>query len=465
MEVEILEAIKKSKQAEKIQDIISEVELLSETSQDTHKSFNDEFLPATIDMGKSIDGIFEVVSKSYRHMTTVDSGDVEQSKPEITALGRIIEILDVNGVENREGFEGLYTQLQLINESLSDTQGIFERRAKEESLDSEEKSMSNLPSSVDTSLKPKELDSKSSKGIFGMVGSLFGSIGKGVAKGGKGVLGLITKIASPILKPVMGALKMAGPVGLVITGIMGLFDAVNGWFQASDITGKSEEALTTFDKIMSAISGMLSGFSFGLVDVKTVYGFLTEKIPAYITEVKNLFSEFVDTFGHNFPLLVEMGTNIKNFFKPIGDWLSDGGFNETLDTVMNVLGKIKDWASGIISAVPETLSGLPSKIMDNVGNTFSNLASNIFGSDKSIDGGKLEQSPVMIAEARKVKQNLNTKSVEMSKKNFDESKSGKEAPIVNNIVNNTTNNTSSGGGKSIGTILDTDLQLQMMVGV
>jgi hypothetical protein len=52
---------------------------------------------------------------------------------------------------------------------------------------------------------------------------------------------------------------------------MAAFDAVDGWKNAGNITGKDESQLTTSDKFAAATASVLSGLTFGLVDSKTMY--------------------------------------------------------------------------------------------------------------------------------------------------------------------------------------------------
>jgi len=56
-------------------------------------------------------------------------------------------------------------------------------------------------------------------------------------------------------------------LGWVITIIMALFDGVKGFLNADEITGK----ISTFgDKMVAALSSILSGFTLGLIDSKTI---------------------------------------------------------------------------------------------------------------------------------------------------------------------------------------------------
>lgn len=67
------------------------------------------------------------------------------------------------------------------------------------------------------------------------------------------------------------ALKAVPGLGLAVTAGMAAFDAVDGWKNAANISGKDEKDLTTGDKVQAATASVLSGLTFGLVDSKKMY--------------------------------------------------------------------------------------------------------------------------------------------------------------------------------------------------
>lgn len=71
--------------------------------------------------------------------------------------------------------------------------------------------------------------------------------------------------------PGASALKAVPGLGLAVTAGMAAFDAVDGWKNAANITGKDESQLTTSDRMQAATASALSGLTFGLVDSKTMY--------------------------------------------------------------------------------------------------------------------------------------------------------------------------------------------------
>jgi len=67
-----------------------------------------------------------------------------------------------------------------------------------------------------------------------------------------------------------GALRMArflGPIGVAITAGMAIYDGVQGWDDAEGQLGIKGDASTT-NKMSSAMGGVISGLSFGLLDSK-----------------------------------------------------------------------------------------------------------------------------------------------------------------------------------------------------
>lgn len=84
--------------------------------------------------------------------------------------------------------------------------------------------------------------------------------------------------------------KFIPGVGLVISGVIGLFDAVRGFFNASEISGKSEELLTLGDKVQAAISSFISGITFGLVGPESVFSTIDKGITFFKETFGDIFS-------------------------------------------------------------------------------------------------------------------------------------------------------------------------------
>lgn len=101
----------------------------------------------------------------------------------------------------------------------------------------------------------------------------------------------LTKLA-PVFKFFgMGAkfAKAIPVLGWVITGIMALIDGIKGFLNADEITGK----ISTFgDKMVAALSSILSGFTLGLIDTKTIAKVI-EPLNILFNSLKEQFDSFI----------------------------------------------------------------------------------------------------------------------------------------------------------------------------
>lgn len=132
----------------------------------------------------------------------------------------------------------------------------------------------------------------------------------------------LTKLA-PIFKFFgMGArfMKAIPVLGWVITGIMALVDGVKGFLNADAITGK----IADFgDKMVAALSSILSGFTLGLIDTKTIakvieplnilFNSLKEQFDSYINVIDSVVGYFKGTKSMD-DVVDSLGGYIKTMF-------------------------------------------------------------------------------------------------------------------------------------------------------
>lgn len=157
------------------------------------------------------------------------------------------------------------------------------------------------------------------------------------------VFGFIGKIFKPfkaLMPAVKGGLKLTKGIpiiGQVITAVMAIFDGISGWFNASDISGKSEETLTIGDKVMASISSIISGLSFGFLDVKKVFSFLSDswdKISSFFSDLTN---DVVGLFEY-----LTTGDNLKKTFLQAGDYIS-GIMDSVVNWIVSLFTDSKNW--------------------------------------------------------------------------------------------------------------------------
>lgn len=199
------------------------------------------------------------------------------------------------------------------------------------------------------------------KGAVGKVIAKVGSFASKIGSVFKTVGGWFSKIAKAF-SPLMKVLKIGGaalggtvlaPVVAIIGAVMGIFDAISGFFNADEISGKSEEMLTLGDKIQASISSVISGLSFGFISAEAVF--------KKIDEAKEFMGKMWDDAGN---VISEFIDSITEFF--IGE---DGLFSG----LKNIVTKLKDFK--LTSLVPDWIADkvgmnkneAPTQVKSNVG--------------------------------------------------------------------------------------------------
>lgn len=162
--------------------------------------------------------------------------------------------------------------------------------------------------------------------VTGKIGKMFGSVGK---------------LAKPLLKAGK-FLKFIPVVGTIISGIVGLFDAVHGFFNAEEIAGKTTEMLTLGDKIQASIASFISGLTFGFVSAETVFKKIDEADEAI--------------FGADGYL-----NNISDFFSNMYSKISDSDIVNASGEVVN---SIIDGMEEFWKSLSEGIEGMFSKILN-----------------------------------------------------------------------------------------------------
>ena len=131
--------------------------------------------------------------------------------------------------------------------------------------------------------------------VFTPIADLFG-MATGKLRGLNRIFDALPKKFLSKLAPVfkffgMGArfMKAIPVLGWVITGIMALIDGVKGFLNADEITGK----ISTFgDKMVAALSSILSGFTMGLIDSKSIAKVI-EPLNILFNALKEQFNSFM----------------------------------------------------------------------------------------------------------------------------------------------------------------------------
>lgn len=179
-----------------------------------------------------------------------------------------------------------------------------------------------------------------------------GKAGKGLsAKGGGGLL----KGAGKILK---GGGRLLGKAALPLALITSGFDFIKGFKDSLEITGKDD--ITS--KIQAGISKVISGFTFGLIDSKTIFkgiDFLTNKLKDIFMSPLNLLKDIAS--GENIIDATSKYISTLTFGLISKETLSKGiSFltNKLKDIFMSPFNLIKDIVSGksIIDSISQYIS-------------------------------------------------------------------------------------------------------------
>jgi hypothetical protein len=220
------------------------------------------------------------------------------------------------------------------------------------------------------------------------VGNIFKSIGGFFTN-------ILAKIA-PGLKVAKGVTRVLGPIGAVITGIMAVFDAIKGWTDAADITGKSDKLLTLGDRAMSSVAALISGItdiftvplSWVGIDIDLSPKVIYEKIDGMFTWVKGIFgkvTEFINSaFSGNLDISsilpsLESAKSILN--KPI-DMIKDtfNYISSFMDKAMSgdlsldgIQEKISSFVSDLMGAIMSPITAIKDAVV-NAFNTMANLS-------------------------------------------------------------------------------------------
>lgn len=152
-------------------------------------------------------------------------------------------------------------------------------------------------------------------------------------------------ILSSLLSKAGGVAKGAGILGLLSAGVYGAFNAeeISGSNQLSGIRGAGRI-------LGSALSSAMSALTFGLIDSKDMYGFLSETVPDNVVKAFEWAKE--SAFG----MLDTIDRSLKN-------WLGDN-YSMVKGSIMNKFTAIKDGLMNIGSKTFSLMSGAVDTLYD-----------------------------------------------------------------------------------------------------
>lgn len=201
--------------------------------------------------------------------------------------------------------------------------------------------------------------------------------------------------------------KIIPGIGWAITAVMAISDAANALKDSHKITGKAKEFQTLGDKVNVGISGIISGFTFGLVSTKSVYKWIKfaedsiggalmtvfKMFPAPLQKVVTGISDFL------FDPKTGIFGSLRIMFEGILDKLSNGQYGSALldvilfipkaaiDIVKKSFVKIKDIFSGdstLKQDIWDMMRSMFAAIKDWAVNTVTSFAKNPMGAVSSL---------------------------------------------------------------------------------
>lgn len=131
------------------------------------------------------------------------------------------------------------------------------------------------------------------KGIVPFVSGMIKGLGKRFPK----IAATLEKMfTSPEFTKLAGRgknfMKAIPIIGQVAAVMLAIWDASKALQDSKRITGKAKEFQTLGDKLNVGLSGIIAGFTFGLVDTKTVYKWVTYAEESIFSAMKSVFDMF-----------------------------------------------------------------------------------------------------------------------------------------------------------------------------
>lgn len=190
------------------------------------------------------------------------------------------------------------------------------------------------------------------------------------------------KLAS-LGKVALKGAKFLPIVGQIVTAMSGIFDAFSGWTNAGKILGKAEKDLTTMDRVRAASASLLSGLTFGIIDVESCLG-------------------FIDRIGEMFGKIWHKTTNfIKGAAKKLGEIIPnfvDYVMQSIYDLLPEPLQKGLDKAKGWYNSAKESVSSGLDLATELAGNKWKGINNTTVGRLK--DGSERENSLMQYAQSK-----------------------------------------------------------------
>jgi len=195
--------------------------------------------------------------------------------------------------------------------------------------------------------------------------------------------GLVAFLKSPIskivgfFKPLSGILgkllRVLGPIAILIGSVIGAFTGFN---KATEIFG---ENASTFEKIASSIGGILSGLTFGLIDIEPLakgvhssLSFVYDTFQPFVVSMGEFLGGMWDTLSTGFNLLTSFFNGTPSEIDAAWDAFA-GSFTGLGDKFLDASKELAISLFEFLSVIPKMIFEQISKLGGVLGSSLANL--------------------------------------------------------------------------------------------
>jgi len=327
-------------------------------------------------MGKDVLSLFKGTEKEP--LTEAEKEAADQRKEQRDELKQVTKALEDAKNGDLQMSESLRTENEQIIDNLQDIKDVWDAgndaeekreaiRREEERLRLEERRNELLEALNVQKDKDDEI------GFFDTLKEHFVITATGLVAFLKSPITKLLGLLSP-LSGIFGKLiKVLGPIGILIGSVIGAF---TGFDKATEIFG---ENANTFEKIASSIAGILSGLTFGLLDIeplaigiKNALDFIHDTMQPFILTFSEFLTGTWDVLTSGFSLLTKLFTSTPSEIDAAWDSFL-GSFTGLGDKFLNMTKELSKTLWTFISTIPKMILEQISKLGGLLGSSLANL--------------------------------------------------------------------------------------------
>lgn len=351
-------------------------------------------------MGKDVLGLFKGEKKEP--LTEAEISAAEQRKEQREELKQVTQALEAAKNEELDSTKMLRTDNEQIIDNLEDIKEVWdagnnaEERREQARRDEERLRLEERRNELLEALTAKTAEKEEGeKGFFDKIKDNLVLTMAGLVAFMKAPFANFLKFFKPFAGMMGKFLKVLGPIGLLIGTVIGAFTGFN---KATEIFGENASIL---DKVVSSLAGIISGFTFGLIDIEPVAKglkeaslFLYDTLQPFVTSMGAFFGSLWDTIGSGVSLLTSLFSGTPSEVDAAWDTFM-GTFTNMGEKFMGVLkelgGLVQEWFTAIPKFIFEQLVNAGGFIGEAIAGYFTDTKTEgeeIY--DKLEDSGVLE---------------------------------------------------------------------------